>query len=305
MAIYHINREDWIKTDNGDARGYIQSEKLKELWIHSGTNCNLGCFFCYENSKPGDKRIEEITFDEVRIILDEARSIGVEKISFTGGEPFVNKHFVDILDYTLNFFPVLVLTNGTTPLRKNIDRIEKLRTKPYPVKFRISLDSPDPNIHDIGRGSGSFKMAMGSLRRLNKFKFEISIARQMKQDENTKSVQNAYKEIFKYYGIPESINIIAFPELHKPNSNVVVPNITENCMTTYQDENSRKAFMCHYSRMVLKKNGKISIYACTLVDDDDDYKLGNTLSESLKPRIMLKHHRCFSCFSSGTSCSES
>jgi len=56
--------------------------------------------------------------------------------------------------------------------------------------------------------------------------------------------------------------------------------------------------------MVVKSNGRMRVYACTLVDDDEDYDLGDTLAESLKPRIRLKHHRCYACFAFGASCSE-
>ena len=62
--------------------------------------------------------------------------------------------------------------------------------------------------------------------------------------------------------------------------------------------------MCNFSKMVVKKNGSMGVYACTLVDDDSDYDLGSTLSESMKIRIMLRHHRCYSCFAFGASCSE-
>jgi len=55
---------------------------------------------------------------------------------------------------------------------------------------------------------------------------------------------------------------------------------------------------------VVKKDGVVRVYACTLVDDDSDYDLGASLSESLKPRVMLGHHRCYSCFKYGASCSE-
>jgi len=42
----------------------------------------------------------------------------------------------------------------------------------------------------------------------------------------------------------------------------------------------------------------------TLVDDDPAYDLGGTLTESLRKRITLQHHRCYSCFAYGSSCSE-
>ena len=75
-------------------------------------------------------------------------------------------------------------------------------------------------------------------------------------------------------------------------------------MTRYQTENTRREFMCSFSKMVIKKNGRMRIYACTLVDDDDDYDQGGTLTESLSERVMLRHHRCYSCFAYGSSCSE-
>ena len=75
-------------------------------------------------------------------------------------------------------------------------------------------------------------------------------------------------------------------------------------MTEHHTAESRAQFMCAFSRMVVKQDGKLGVYACTLVDDDPDYNLGSTLKESLEPRVMLRHHRCFSCFKHGASCSE-
>ncbi|MDG2315619.1 MAG: radical SAM protein, partial [Gammaproteobacteria bacterium] len=49
---------------------------------------------------------------------------------------------------------------------------------------------------------------------------------------------------------------------------------------------------------------KMRVYACTLVDDDKSYDLGHNLKESMKKRIMMRHHRCYSCFAFGSSCSE-
>ncbi len=61
--------------------------------------------------------------------------------------------------------------------------------------------------------------------------------------------------------------------------------------------------MCTYTRMLVKKGDEVRVYACTLVDDDPQYDLGGTLTESMDERIMLRHHRCFSCYRFGASCS--
>ena len=75
-------------------------------------------------------------------------------------------------------------------------------------------------------------------------------------------------------------------------------------MTTYKTAEERDRFMCNFSKMVVKKEGRMRVYACTLVDDDADYDLGGSLSEAMRIRVMLKHHRCYTCFAAGASCSE-
>ena len=301
---HHINRSDWLTTPDGNVRGYIQPHTLRELWFHTGTRCNLGCWFCLEGSGPKADRIGFITLDEAQPFIDEAVSLGVEQLAFTGGEPFLNPAMVPILDYALDHRPCLVLTNGTKPLREKMDDVKKLREKPHAIKFRISLDFPDPEKHDDARGSGSFAAALRSLSELHKAGFAVSIARHRAADENVAEVDAQFKPFFEKAGLPSDTTIVSFPELYKPGKDIEVPHITENCMTTYKNEKSRSEFMCAYSKMIVKIDNKIGVYACTLVDDDRDYDLGSSLTESMDVRVMLKHHRCYSCFAAGTSCSE-
>lgn len=304
LEVHHLQDPDWLITPDGDARGYIQPDRLTELWFHTGTTCNLRCPFCLEGSKPGDNRIEPMLFEDAKPFIDEAVTMGVEKFSFTGGEPFVIPEFVQILDYALDRRPCMILTNGTEPVLNRLDEILPLRDKPNSLKFRISIDYPDPDRHDQGRGPGNFHRALQCLGRLHEFGFDVSIARQRDKDENIQEVDAAFHPYLAEVGVPTDINIVSFPDFLTPGANGTSPHITENCMTQYHNEKSRSDFMCAFSKMVLKKNGKMRVYACTLVDDDEDYDLGGTLSESLKVRVMLRHHRCFSCFAFGASCSE-
>ncbi|GAB4333266.1 MAG: hypothetical protein Kow0037_11510 [Calditrichia bacterium] len=300
----HLNKKEWLFTPSGNKRGYIQPEELRELWFHTGTICNLSCPFCLEGSGPGDTRLQPMTLEDVKPFIDEALTLGVEQFSFTGGEPFVVKEFVRILDYALQFRPCLVLTNATEPLMNRLAQVVKIKEHPNPLKFRVSLDYPDPEKHDAGRGKGNFRKALKTMRLLHQQGFPVSIARQEIPGENTRLVNRQFEPHLKEAGLPANINFVVFPEFHLPGSIAAVPEVTEDCMTTYKDERSRSEFMCNYSKMVVKKEGKMRVYACTLVDDDEDFDLGGSLSEAMKVRVMLKHHRCYSCFASGASCSE-
>ena len=294
----------WLYTSQNEPRGYIQPQSLDELWFHSGTNCNLRCPFCLEGSKPGDNRIEFLTLADARRFMDEALELGVKKFSFTGGEPFVNPEFIQILDYALELRPCLVLTNATEPLMNQISAVLPLRDKPNSLNFRVSLDHPDPAKHDESRGRGNFKKALTTLGHLHQGGFGVSIARLILPGEDSAAVDRAYTPYFESAGVPLDLTIIKFPEFHLPGSLPQVAEITETCMTRYLSAEQREKFMCNFSKMIVRKNGQCGVYACTLVDDVENYDLGKTLHEAMEKRVLLGHHRCYSCFAGGASCSE-
>lgn len=303
-ATHHFGREDWLKTPDGALRGYIQTETLTEVWFHTGTVCNLACPFCLEGSGPGDDRLEALTLEDARPFVDAAVDLGVRQFSFTGGEPFVVRDVFRLLDYALERGSCLVLTNGTTPLRRRLDELILLLSKPNPLALRVSLDYPDPERHDRGRGEGSFRAALETLGELHRLGFKVSIARQRESGADTAAVDSRYRPYLAEVGITRDVNIVSFPDFLAPGSKPEVPYITEDCMTRYHTAESREAFMCAFSRMIVKRDGRVRVYACTLVDDDEDYDSGGTLTEAVRPRVMLKHHRCYACFAHGASCSE-
>ena len=289
---------------NPEPTGYIQPGTLRELWFHTGTACNLACPFCLEGSKPGDGRLQRITLADVRSLMDEAAALEVKQFSFTGGEPFIVKDFVSILRYAAMLKPCLVLTNGTDPVLKRLHQIETLTAQPHPVAFRISIDYPDESRHDASRGRGSYAKSWRSLGELHARGFRISVARQTGVGEDAAAVDALFRRLFRKHGLPADTRIVAFPDFLAPGARPAVAAITERCMTTYHTAESRRRFMCHFSKMVVKKDGRMRVYACTLVDDDESYDLGGTLSETLEKRIYLRHHRCHACFALGASCSE-
>jgi molybdenum cofactor biosynthesis enzyme MoaA len=285
------------------------------LWFHTGTACNLACPFCLEGSKPGDDRLQLLRFLDAVPFIDEAFTLGVKQFSFTGGEPFINKDIIRILDYALQYKPCLVLTNATEPLVRRLGQLKPLRNRPYALSFRVSLDYPDAARHDSGRGAGMFASALTGLRKLYEMGYHVSVASQFMPDTVTDrangtdvadiaDVAQAFAHVFRNAGLPENLPRVEFPEFHPPGTQISTPQITETCMTSYQTEETRRAFMCSFSKMVGKSGGRMKVNACTLVDDDPDYILGETLTEALQLPVSMKHHRCYSCFRYGASCSE-
>jgi len=282
-----------------DACAYIICQTLKELWFHTGTNCNLRCHGCFEGAGPGVHRIETATYNDMRPYIDAAVECGVEKISFTGGEPFLNPDILQILDYALERTPCLVLSNGTTPLLSKAGQLGALLKKQYPLSFRISLDFPDSAQHDALRGPGRFQETLAGIQLLHRTGFAVSVARRRRNNEQPE-VEAAYSELFVNNCLPSNLSLVSFPEL----LHVSPLQISEYCLAQYHTEESRAGFMCAFSRMLVKQNGKMGVYACTLVDDDPAFHLGTELDQAMARHVMLQHPRCSVCFSQGVSCSQ-
>ena len=189
-------------------------------------------------------------------------------------------------------------------MMKRLHHIRRLTDTAHPISFRISIDWPDRERHDAGRGAGTFDRGVAGMRELHDMGFHVSLARQMEPDEDSNTVDAAFQELLTVNGLPEGIRIVAFPDFDVPGATPDVPDVTEDCMTRYQTEETRRAFMCAFSKMVIKVGGHMRVYACTLVDDDPAYDLGDNLNDAMRARIMLAHHRCYSCFRFGSSCSE-
>lgn len=299
-----IRSRSWYETPAGDARGYIAPHELKELWFHTGTACNLSCDFCLEGSGPGVHRLQLLKLADAEPYIHKAVELGVQQFSFTGGEPFLAKDLVKILQLASEYAPCLVLTNGTDALQKRLKQLDVLLDAKYPVSFRVSIDSPDAAAHDQGRGEGMFASALEGMKKLHDKGFAVSLARHMADGEDTAAVEASYRQVLAEYELPTDLKFVAFPDFLPPGSMGHGPDITTNCMTQFHTEDTRRSFMCAFSKMMVKQNGRMRVYACTLVDDDAEYDLGDDLEAALEQRISMRHHRCFSCFKYGSSCSE-
>ena len=92
----------------------VELAHLDHLWFQvAGTLCNLTCGHCFISCSPTNDSFGHLSLENVRSVLPEAERLGVREYYFTGGEPFLNREMVPIIEETLRFGPVTVLTNAT------------------------------------------------------------------------------------------------------------------------------------------------------------------------------------------------
>lgn len=146
---------------------------LKECWFHLTDACNLSCRHCLFGASPAKKRM--LPLAELESALVQARTLGCSLFYFTGGEPFVYPHFVEILGNLLEgdaAVHAVVLTNGLL-LKKNIAVLQKLPQKR--LHLQISLDGLEKS-HDALRGRGSYADLSVNLSALRKAQISATLS---------------------------------------------------------------------------------------------------------------------------------
>lgn len=270
--------------------------------------CNLACKSCYIESSPTNDALVYLTAAEVEAYLDEIERDGLatREIGFTGGEPFMNRDMVPMLESCLvRGFEVLVLTNAMRPMRRFEQALLDLNAL-YADRmiFRVSLDHYTQAAHEAERGADSWDKAIAGLKWLSDNGFSIAVAGRHLAHEDDAMARQGYAGLFAKIGIgidaEDASRLVLFPEM---DATLDVPEITTACWGIL-DVNPN-AMMCASSRMVVKHKGAEGpmVTACTLLPYGDDFQMGETLAEASRD-VALNHPHCARfCVLGGASCS--
>src|SRR5260370_5707583 len=139
---------------------------LDELWFQvGGTLCNLECRRCFISCSPANHAFGFLDLETVRRYLDESVRLGVKEYYFTGGEPFLNRDLVAILELTLQYGPASVLTNGTVFKEELLTRLSLAEAaSPFSLDFRVSIVAFTAATNDPIRGTRTFGRAMPAVQ---------------------------------------------------------------------------------------------------------------------------------------------
>jgi len=297
--------KDPITTADGSTRAFIEAKKIKTLWFNTGTLCNIECKNCYIESSPKNDRLVYITFEEVKLFIDEAidKNLGTKEIGFTGGEPFMNKDVLKMIEYSLSKnFKVLVLSNAMKPMLNK--REDLLKINHQDLTIRVSIDHYQKEKHEEIRGKNTFNVMMEGLKWLNQNNFNYALATRLLWGEQEDQLRDNFNLFIDKYNLKldakSKEQLVTFAEM---DEKVDTPEITTACWNLLGK--NPDDIMCSSSRMVVKKktSPKPSVIACTLLPYDDEFDLGQNLTNSLK-KIYLNHKHCSKfCVLGGSSCS--
>lgn len=142
---------------------------LETAQIEITNKCNLSCVHCFNDS--GNAHPDELTTKEIQSLIDTLSSMGVYKVTFSGGEPLLHPDLLSLVEYARKApMAVDIFTNGTLITKELITAFTALGVN----RFNISIDSVDEHIHDTFRGKrGALKRTLHAITLLKEAGFSV------------------------------------------------------------------------------------------------------------------------------------
>ena len=275
---------------------------LSTLWIQiTGTWCNLECRHCINASGPRAPWLRPLDAPTVRRALASAEAAGVKEIYFTGGEPFLHRDLLALLERALAVAPTTVLTNGTLIGAAEADALAAMAGRaPYSLEIRVSLDDTDRALNDRVRGEGAWAKAVEAVRLMReRGLLPIVTATEITRDLHGPGpgMYERFRDFLREQGVdrPRVKIMPVFALGRQPASDE--PPLTEEDLEGFD----RSVLQCADARVVTATG----IYACPILAGLPGARLSTGgLAESFTA-ASLYHAACVTCRRTGMTCRNS
>jgi radical SAM protein with 4Fe4S-binding SPASM domain len=273
----------------------IKGKPIAAYWGVS-SRCNFRCRYCYADCGAPVKETSQtyLTPQENQRIIDKIADHGFHEITFTGGEPLLNKDIFDMAEYAKQkgLF-VGLLTNGS--LIKN-HAIEKFNTFDY---VKISLDSMKEEENDYLRGRGSYRLIIDAIDRLRSNNRDVHIGTVLTRI-NKDSMPDLISGLYHTYNIKRHTianfspvgageacaDLECSPEETRENNALILETKMKFSKRDFHSVLQDKALpegrkvCCGMGNSEIFINELGNVYPCRMTYSDE-YYLGNMLTDDL------------------------
>jgi AdoMet-dependent heme synthase len=274
---------------------------LDTLWFQvAGTICNIECTHCFISCSPRNHSHEMMSLADVRSRLDEARDLGVREYYFTGGEPFMNRDMIAILEATLKQGPASVLTNGMLLRPELCAKLRELfDASEYSLDLRVSLDGFDAESHDAIRGKGVWDRVMIGLRNLAAVGMNPVITVTTAAEGVASAEGRArFLDVIRGFGFERPrLKVLSLFRIGAEETRTHAYEAWERLTNESLSDDEARKLQCSSCRMVTSKG----VYVCPILIEEPEARMGETLEETMRS-FPLKYGACHTCWVDGVTC---
>lgn len=272
---------------------------LDTLWLQvAGTICNIECTHCFISCSPKNHAHEMMTLADVTSRLAEARVLGVREYYFTGGEPFMNRDMLAILERTLQQGPATVLTNGMLLRQEVCARLRAIAdASEYSLDIRVSLDGVDRASHDAIRGAGVWDRVMAGLRNLADVGINpVVTVTEAADGVGSNEGRTRFLELIRSFGFDKPrLKVLPLFRIGAEETRTRAYEAWERL--TELPPADAEVLQCSSCRMVTSRG----VFVCPILIEEPEARMGDSIAETLRP-FSLRYGACHTCWVDGVSC---
>jgi MoaA/NifB/PqqE/SkfB family radical SAM enzyme len=274
---------------------------LDTLWLQvGGTVCNLQCTHCFISCSPANHTHGMMTLADVRRHLADAAALGVREYYFTGGEPFLNREILAMIEAALAQGPLSILTNGVLITPAIAGRLRAAADQsPYSLEIRISLDGFDAAANDAIRGAGTFDRILAAIHALaGAGLLPIVTATEACAGAASADGRARLLAFLRDAGLERPrLKVLPLLRIGGEAARGGGYAAWETLRGRALGKDEAEALQCSSSRTATARG----VWVCPILLDAPDARMGATLRDALRP-FPLRHAACYTCHERGLSC---
>lgn len=183
----------------------FQTGKLSydTLFLNLTSICNSNCVYCEVRKLDAS---DNLNSERIEKLLEEAKDLGIKKVYFSGGEPFMHPDIWKFIEKTISLkLKLRIVSNGLTILNFDQQKIDLLKQIDG---LDISLESYDRDVHNKLRGGDFFDRTVNGIKKLRANDINITI--------NTVLSNKNYSDLDKFLEFTKELNanFVNFQPLH-------------------------------------------------------------------------------------------
>lgn len=181
---------------------YWEKFYIHKMHLELTYRCNFRCVHCYNPTHGGGST--EMTTGEWERALEQLAGLGCYLLTFTGGEVFVRKDTIQILQAACDKgFTFRLNTNGSLIDEHMLKQLEPMR--PFLQSVDISFYGAEAEVHDaLAKRTGSFFSTMRAVQLLSEAKMNL-VTKFVTMRDNFHGM-DLFEDNMRKLGVPHVVN---------------------------------------------------------------------------------------------------
>lgn len=205
--------------------------------------CNYRCPFCHNEGQEKQAKTNLMSLDDFVSLIDLLANENIEELNISGGEPFVNKNIVDMIEYAHSNLScdISCATNLSLITPEQIEQLAKTR-----IKFNIQFPYVNEIAFHKSTGNGNLSEILHKIKLIREADINIGLNTVIQNSNATD-----YEQIVMF-AIENELPLKFLPKIGGKDSNrykeFIVP-IIDRYSVEFKDKG------CGALRWVLEKDG--------------------------------------------------